>query len=59
MAEDKVRGRYRALVNLDYPGGKTGTKHADPGTVVDDLPPGDLSWMLKVGAIEKVKEGDA
>jgi hypothetical protein len=43
--------KYRVLVGLNYP---PNDKRAEPGDVVDDLPPGSVGWLLDAGAIEPV-----
>jgi hypothetical protein len=40
---------YRVLVGLDYAG-----KRVEPGTVVEDLPPKSVSWLVAQGVVEKV-----
>lgn len=55
-----AREKYRALVGLDYPpNNKEPKRRAEPGDVVDDLPPKVIGWMLEIGAIEKVEPGEA
>jgi hypothetical protein len=44
--------QYRVLVGLNYP---PNDKRAEPGDVVDDIPPGSLGWLLDAGAVEEVK----
>jgi len=39
---------YRVLIGIDYAG-----KRVEPGTVVDDLPPKSVSWLVAQGVIEK------
>ncbi|WP_427422661.1 hypothetical protein [Lysinibacillus fusiformis] len=51
-----AREKYRALVGLDYPPNNKEPKvRAEPGDIVDDLPPKAIGWMVEIGAIEKVK----
>ncbi|HZN76027.1 MAG TPA: hypothetical protein VFC00_30720 [Micromonosporaceae bacterium] len=53
--------RYRVLVGINYPPkGKGDTeKRAEPGDVVDDLPPGVVKVWLEQGVIEEEVAGDA
>jgi len=39
--------RYRVKIGIDY-----GTKRAEPGTIVDDLPTSSVAWLLEQGVIE-------
>lgn len=55
-----AREKYRALVGLDYPPNNKEPKvRAEVGDVIDDLPPKAITWMLEIGAIEKVEPEDA
>jgi len=47
--------QYRVNVGLNYP---PNDKRAEPGDIVDDLPPGSVGWLLDAGAIEPVKTED-
>jgi len=53
--------RYRVLVGVNYlPKGKGDKeKRAEPGDVVDDLPPGVVKVWLEQGVIEEEVVGDA
>lgn len=42
--------RYRVLVGITYGDGK----HAEPGEIVDDIPPGAAKTYLADGVVEKV-----
>lgn len=44
----RAKGSYRVLVGINY--GPTG-RRAEPGDTVDDLPAGDVPWMLAQGVI--------
>lgn len=46
----KQTGPFTVLVGINYP---PGDKRAEPGDVVDDLPAGDIGWMLEQGLIER------
>ena len=46
-----AKEQYRVLVGMNYP---PNDKRAEPGDVVDDIPPASAAWMLRDGAIEKV-----
>jgi len=48
--------KYRVLVGLNYP---PGDKRAEPGDIVDDIPPGSLGWLLDGGIIESVGKESA
>jgi hypothetical protein len=41
--------KYRVLIGLNYPPNDT---RAEPGDIVDNIPPGSLAWLLKAGALE-------
>ena len=44
--------RYLVLTGLNYPpNGKGSERRAEPGDVVDDLPPGSVGWLLEDGSI--------
>jgi hypothetical protein len=43
--------KYRVLIGLNYP---PGDKRAEPGDIVDDIPPGSAGWLLDAGAIEEI-----
>lgn len=45
---------YRVLVGLSYPP----DRRAEPGDVVDDIPPQSLGWLKHQGFIEPVRKGD-
>jgi len=45
---------YRVLTGLSYPPDKT----AEPGDIVDDLPPKSAKWLLDQGHIENVGAAD-
>lgn len=45
---------YEVLVGISY--GKP-QKHAEPGTIVDDLPERDARWMLRDQIIREVENG--
>lgn len=48
-----AKRRYRAVVGLNYPpNNKPPAVRAEPGDVVDDLPPKAIPGLLEVGAIE-------
>lgn len=40
--------KYKVLVGIDYPP----NKRAEPGDVVEDLPPRSIKWLRESGAIE-------
>lgn len=45
---------YRVLVGLSYPP----DRRAEPGDVVDDIPPQSLGWLKNQGFIETVRTVD-
>lgn len=49
--------RYLLKTGLDYPV-KGVYKRAEPGDIVDDLPPRSVEWLLRQGHIEEVEGGD-
>lgn len=40
--------KYRALVGIDYPGGR-----CEPGDATDALPPKAIKWLLEQDLVEK------
>lgn len=46
-----AKKKYRIKVGLNYP---PNDKRAEPGDIVDDIPPGSLGWLLDAGVIEPV-----
>jgi len=46
-----AKKQYRVLVGMNYPP----DRRAEPGDIVDDIPPGSLGWLLDAGAVEEVK----
>jgi len=52
----KSKPKYRVLIGLNYP---PGDKRAEPGDIVDDIPPGSLGWLLDGGIIESVGKESA
>ena len=45
------RQKYRVLTGINYP---PNDKRAEPGSVVDDIPPASIKWLLRDGIIEEV-----
>lgn len=45
-----TKPKYRVITGINYPP----SKRAEPGDVINDLPPGAEDTLLKLGAIEKV-----
>ncbi|MFH0980644.1 MAG: hypothetical protein V2A79_03785 [Planctomycetota bacterium] len=51
MKDDgKGSAGYRVQIGIDYPP----NRRAEPGDVVNDLPPTDIRWLIEAGAIEPV-----
>lgn len=48
------RQKYRVLVGINYP---PNDKRAEPGEVVDDIPPSSIRWLLQDGIIEEFVAG--
>jgi hypothetical protein len=46
------RQKYRVLVGINYP---PNDKRAEPGAIVDDIPPSSIGWLLRDGIIEKIE----
>lgn len=44
--------KYRVKLGINYPPGK----RAEPGDVINDLPPGSEKSLIAIGAIEKVEK---
>lgn len=50
--------RFRVVAGLDYRTAAGSPVRAEPGDVVDDLPPTSVGWLLECGAVAVVEEGD-
>lgn len=48
--------QYRVLVGINYP---PGNRRANPGDLVDDIPPASVADLLVLGVIEAVGDGAA
>lgn len=59
MAERTRRtpARYRVLIGIDYMARDT-ARRVEPGEIADDVPATSVPWLLELGAIASVEEGD-
>jgi hypothetical protein len=51
MTKQTKRPKYRVLVGINYP---PGDKRAEPGDVVDDIPPSSIGWLVRDGIVKPV-----
>jgi len=52
-----AKNRYRVLTGLNYPpNGKGPERRAEPGDIVNDLPPESVGWLLEDGSITEADE---
>lgn len=58
MAAKKTQ-RWLVKIGINYPNmqGKGIEVRAEPGDIVDDLPPAAVDWWLEQGVIEEVCHG--
>jgi hypothetical protein len=54
MAKKRTAPKYRVLVGLNYPP----DRRAEPGDIVDDIPPVSIPWLLRDRAIEAADAPD-
>lgn len=59
MAAKKKSSRWLVKIGINYPNmfGKGIEVRAEPGEIVDDIPPDAIDWWLEQGVIEEVCDG--